>query len=105
MLAGPTAIAVDESGDIYVANQSGGPATPGGAFARGAITIYSAGSNGNVAPSIVISSGCTTGLVYPVAIAVDSSGVYVVNSGTLIYTVQEYISSSKRHGVFRRQWW
>ena len=39
----PVAIAVDASGDIYVANQAGGPVVPGGGLRQGTITAYSGG--------------------------------------------------------------
>ena len=57
----PVALAVDGSGDIYVANQLGGPVVTGECFTMGAITVYAAGSKGNVAPTAVI-SGAATGL-------------------------------------------
>ncbi|MGH7813206.1 MAG: SBBP repeat-containing protein [Candidatus Binataceae bacterium] len=75
-LANPYAIAVDSSGNVYVANcescvnDGAGPDS---------VDIYPAGSNGNVAPISTI-TGSNTGLDYPYAIAVDSSGnVYVAN--------------------------
>jgi sugar lactone lactonase YvrE len=85
MLASPAAIAVDASGDIYVANSSGGPAAPGSSYAPGAITVYPAGSNGDVPPSATI-VGAATGLIYPAGIALDSSGdIYVANDGATVY--------------------
>jgi sugar lactone lactonase YvrE len=80
LLSRPAGIAVDASGDIYVANQQGGPIGPGDIYAPGVITIYHAGNNGNVAPTATI-SGAATGLVYPLGIALDSFGnIYVSNS-------------------------
>ncbi len=88
----PVAIAVDTNGDIYVANQQGGPATAGPNYAPGVVTVYPAGSTGNVAPMAIIVGGAT-GLVYPTGIAVDSGGdIYVAShelgesfgSGTII---------------------
>ena len=68
----PVAIAVDASGDIYVANQAGGPVVPGGGLRQGTITVYPAGSHGDVAPATTI-KGSATGLLYPVSIALDSN--------------------------------
>ena len=85
LLDRPAGIAVDASGNIYVANQYGGPIGPGDIYAPGVITIYHAGSNGNVAPTATI-SGAATGLVYPLGIALDSYGnIYVSNSEGAFY--------------------
>jgi sugar lactone lactonase YvrE len=76
LLNGPDAIALDTHGNIYVANQHGGNAE---FFDSGTITVYRAGSNGNVAPSKTI-GGDKTGLALPVGIAVDSDrNVYTAN--------------------------
>lgn len=73
-LDSPFGIAVDSSGKIYVANFIGGRGT-------GSVTVYPAGSNGNVAPIATI-IGADTGLDNPSGIAVDSSGkIYVANRG------------------------
>ncbi len=61
-LSMPTGIALDASGNIYVANQNGNT-----------VTVYPPGSNGNVEPSSVI-GGSNTGLFNPTGIAVDASG-------------------------------
>ena len=63
----PSAIALDPMGNIYITNygsQNGG---------AGSVTIYPAGSNGNVTPSSTI-SGPLTGLSAPQGIAVVSAG-------------------------------
>lgn len=76
------AIVVDSEGDIYVANESGGPKVRGESYDRGKVTVYSAGSKGNVAPIAAI-SGAATGLAYPAGVALDSEGdIYVANSFT-----------------------
>ncbi len=80
-LVNPSAIAVDANENIYVANDGsdfGGTVT---------VTIYPAGSNGNVAPSATI-SGTNTGLNGPTGIAVDGSGnIYVANRDSNTVTV------------------
>ncbi len=69
----PVAIALDSAGNIYVANEGivdGDPPS---------VTIYSAGSNGDVAPIARI-AGPKTGLEAPSSVAVDSHGyIYVTN--------------------------
>ncbi|MGH7814804.1 MAG: hypothetical protein ACREQI_12470 [Candidatus Binataceae bacterium] len=73
-LTWPADVAVDSARKIYVSNFQGGQA------GFGSITIFAAGSNGNVAPAATI-TGPDTGLGYPVGVAVDSAGdIYVVNS-------------------------
>jgi 6-phosphogluconolactonase (cycloisomerase 2 family) len=70
----PTGVAVDASGNIYVANFGGGSS------GEGTITVYAAGSTGNVAPTAVI-SGSYTELYEPVGIALDpvNGDIYVAN--------------------------
>ncbi len=70
-LDGPQGIALDASGNIYVANAS-----------NSTVTVYPAGSNGSLAPIRTI-GGSNTGLNHPTAIALDaSSNIYVTNSGS-----------------------
>jgi len=78
----PDSIALDSQGNIYVANE--GPIVSRKLYDYGRITIYPAGSNGNIAPTATI-SGVKTGLAYPTGIAVDSGGnIYVGNFYTAI---------------------
>lgn len=79
-LSSPSGIALDSSGKLYVANDTGGP------DGNGSITIYPAASSGNVNPIATISDnpGCApcdkTGLSSPQGIALDSYGkIYVAN--------------------------
>jgi hypothetical protein len=73
-LDNPFGIALDSSGKIYVANFIGGNGT-------GSVTVYPAGSNGNVTPVATI-IGADTGLDNPSGITVDFSGkIYVANRG------------------------
>ncbi|HSU89863.1 MAG TPA: hypothetical protein VLI44_00350, partial [Sporolactobacillaceae bacterium] len=71
-LINPTAIALDSTGDIYVANE-------GTQDDPGSITIFRAGSNGDVAPVARI-AGPKTRLKSAEGVAVDSHGyIYVTN--------------------------
>src|SRR5258708_2576759 len=71
-LINPTAIALDSTGDIYVANE-------GASDEPGSVTIYRSGSNGDVAPVARI-AGPKTGLKSAEGVAVDSHGyIYVTN--------------------------
>ncbi|MGD0290937.1 MAG: NHL repeat-containing protein [Candidatus Binataceae bacterium] len=82
MLDDSAGIALDAHGEIYIANQLGGHAVRGQRSDRGMITIYAAGSDGNVAPIVTI-SGAATGLSFPIGIALDANGnIYVANSET-----------------------
>ena len=79
LLTDPTGIAVNSDGKIYVANELGGPVVRKGRADRGMLTIYAAGSSGNVAPIATI-SGSATGLAFPGGITLDSSSnIYVAN--------------------------
>jgi len=69
-LKSPAALALDAAGNIYVTNDGG----------SNSITVYAAGSKGDVAPEAVI-SGSDTGLSTPRGIAIDSDGnIYVANA-------------------------
>jgi len=73
----PTAVAVDGSGNIYVAD--GGDHTIRRVSAGGAVTTF-AGSSGQAGSSDGSGSGAR--FLYPYAVAVDGSGnVYVADSG------------------------
>ncbi|MGH7812766.1 MAG: hypothetical protein ACREQI_02015 [Candidatus Binataceae bacterium] len=75
-LANPFGVALDSTGNIYVANLNGGNSSP-----PGSVTVYPPGSSGDAAPLAAI-SGAATGLNYPWGIALDSSGnIYVANIG------------------------
>ncbi len=74
----PGGVAVSSTGKIYVAN-AGSESGPDG---NGYVTVYPAGSNGDVAPTAVI-GGSNTGLNQPVGIALNSSGkLFVANNET-----------------------
>jgi hypothetical protein len=63
---------------------------PGGSYAPGTITVYPAGSSGDVAPTATI-VGAATGMVAPVGIAVDGAGaIYVDNAGAFFTPTLSY---------------
>lgn len=70
-LAGPRGIAVDSNGNIYVVSDgllyNGAAVAPFGVTSP-RVTVYSAGSSGNVAPIATI-GGSLTGLTRPTGIA------------------------------------
>lgn len=78
-------VAVDTTGNLYVASLAYNPDTTGGAFnGTPSILEFSAGSTGNVAPTRVI-SGTATGLGLFTSLRVDSAGnIYVNNAGTIL---------------------
>lgn len=79
LLDNPSGIALASQGDIYVANELRVHFVEGKRYDVGRLTVYPAGSNGNVTPVAAI-SGTGTGLAYPDGIALDSDGnIYVVN--------------------------
>ena len=72
-LSFPNGIALDASGNIYVAQ----PLSPDGGLDT--VSVFAAGSNGNITPSATI-SGPATGLNSPAGVAVDSNkNIYVTN--------------------------
>jgi hypothetical protein len=72
----PTGIALDPSGNIYVANSCQGYTC------TGEVRVFAATASGNVAPMRVI-SGSATNLVLPEGLALDRGGnIYVANLGT-----------------------
>jgi serine/threonine protein kinase, bacterial len=75
----PEGVALDPlTGDIYVANGSGGSSN------LGSITSYPSGANGNVLPAATI-AGAATGLDQPTGIVFDAAGnLYVPNHGDSI---------------------
>jgi hypothetical protein len=83
-LANPSAVALDQSGDIYVTNQGPEKCTRYcGCYTAGpgSVTVYSPDSNGDVKPIATV-SGPNTGLGLPYAITLDSNGnIYLLNDG------------------------
>jgi hypothetical protein len=83
-LDSPNAIAVGADGKIYIGNGGFGAHPDRRTNAGASITIYGAGSHGNVPPIAVI-QGKRTALDTPVAMAVDHSGyIYVVNNSSRV---------------------
>jgi hypothetical protein len=77
----PTGVAVDSSGNLYVADSCQGYSCSGD------IQVFAAGSNGNVA-SIRTITGAATGIAGPEGLALDAAGdLYVANAGTNAITV------------------
>jgi hypothetical protein len=69
----PQDVFIDSAGKIYVANL-------GTDTQNGFVSIFAQGSQGNVAPTTLISGGATT-LISPVGVAVDAFGsIYVIDS-------------------------
>ena len=66
----PVDVAVDGSGNVYIANFDG----------NNSVTVYAAGATGNAAPTQTI-SGSYTGLIQPAGIALDplNGDIYVAN--------------------------
>ena len=78
-LNNPVAVALDSNANIYVANCG----TCTGATGADSITVYSAGSNGNVAPAATIADPDTS-MDFPLGVALDSTwNLYVVNAGSI----------------------
>ena len=76
-LDNPSGIGIDSTGKIYVANRGGGRTN------ESSMTVYAAGSSGNMKPIATI-AGPDTGLDDP-CIAVDSNGkIYAGNSNDSI---------------------
>jgi hypothetical protein len=72
-LNSPFGVALDKRGNIYVTNTDDGTG-------NGSVTVYAAGSTGNVVPIQTI-AGTRTELAGPQQLALDSSlNIYVVNS-------------------------
>ena len=87
LLKAPYGIAVDATGDIYVADYLGTGSS------SGAVEVYAPGSNGNVAPFEYI-SGNATGLSAPAGVAINplNGNIYVLNDGN--YSVTMYAPGS-----------
>ena len=56
LLDNPTGIALDSQGNMYVANELHVPVAQDKSFDRGRLTVYPAGSSGNIAPLAFLST-------------------------------------------------
>jgi sugar lactone lactonase YvrE len=75
-------IALDRSGKIYVANGTG----------AGSITVFPAGSSGNIAPIATI-EGSDTGIDNPLGVAVDSHGkIFITNGAETLVTKENRLA-------------
>jgi sugar lactone lactonase YvrE len=87
-LFNPFGIALDSSRNIYVADDGNSGTTLASLF------VYSAGSNGDVAPLATI-SGDSTGLNSPCGVALDSSGnIYVTDFAAVSLFVYPSLATS-----------
>jgi sugar lactone lactonase YvrE len=88
-LNSPEGLALDTAGNMYVTNDGG----------SGSVTIYAAGSKGDVAPKAII-SGSNTGLATPRGIAIDSKeNIYVANASDGVVTDEGADDSSGDHNA------
>jgi 6-phosphogluconolactonase (cycloisomerase 2 family) len=77
LLNNPSGVALGSNADVYVTNKEKGESTTLDSTQR--VTVYAAGSTGNVAPMQTI-AGERTGLDVPFQVALDSSShIYVAN--------------------------
>jgi sugar lactone lactonase YvrE len=82
-IARPEGITLDQKGRLYVANQGQNYVPP-------SVATFAAGSNGNVAPTQLI-SGNSTGLVRPLDVAIGPDGdEYVADFGNSGETINVY---------------
>jgi hypothetical protein len=96
-LDSPSALALDKANNIYVTNDG----STDGAGGADTVTIYRAGSSGNVKPIATI-SGRLTQLDDPSAIAVDAIGnIYVANDATTSHpdSITVYPAGSNGNGA------
>jgi sugar lactone lactonase YvrE len=73
LLYSPLGVALDATGNIYVANQ-----IAPGLLSGGGVTVYPTGANGNVAPVANI-TGSNTGMNIPWGLALSGGRIYVAN--------------------------
>ena len=81
-LSNPLGMAVDASGQLYVLDGFVTPSGPG-------IHVFAAGANGNAAPVRVI-QGPATGLLNPIALALDAAGNMYTVDGINAYNAPDY---------------